>query len=148
MTIKEQIRHEFNQYGAQIRHEYRQYMASVAMMEIEQCLLFERDDFACPYIEIVGEHNFYYVVNERGSEIERKHTTSIDELLYWLFRDITFSIGSSYTAKHCVPNQDSRRLMFAKSLELLERLNPAWRVKEEEYFAEILKSTPFEDTQE
>lgn len=83
------------------------------------------EDFARPHIEKAGE-SLAWVVVERGREIEHRVTQDLDELLYWTFEAITFSIACDWELAHRIEEQDSRILLFTHQLELLERLNPAW----------------------
>lgn len=48
-----------------------------------------------PHVEIKPE-GFDYVCSERCYEIYRKHTTSLDELLYWIVSDVAFRLASDY----------------------------------------------------
>ncbi|MDB5974396.1 MAG: immunity 38 family protein [Nevskia sp.] len=82
-----------------------------------------------PHVESFAS-GYYYVVAERGTEHSRTPLPHKEELLYWIFRDVSFSVASEYELKHRIPGQDSRRILFAKNLELLEKLNPQWRERE------------------
>lgn len=67
--------------------------------------------FGDPHIEI-DERGYHYVTWERGSGHRRSTTENLEELLYWLMKDITFSMASAYELKNRIPNQDSRQLLF------------------------------------
>ena len=103
------------------------------------------DDGALPHLE-VDSNGMHYVVVERGQEQLRRTTQEVDELLYWVFASITFSMASSYEVRHRIPNQDFRRLLFAKQAELLHRLNPAWEARRQQELSDILLQAPFSDT--
>lgn len=79
-----------------------------------------------PHIEREGDE-LCYVVCEKGQEQERRRTRSKDELLYWIFRGVTFSMATSWEAANLEPEEDFRRGLFARQLELLEQLNPTGR---------------------
>lgn len=64
-----------------------------------------------PHVEIVGQ-TYHYVVAERGKEFRRETTTEIGELLYWIFKSVTFSMACDYELTHRIKGQDSRRLLF------------------------------------
>ena len=91
------------------------------------------------------EKSFAFVVNERGIEYERRITTDLDELLYWIFEVITSSMASDFELRNRMEEQDSRRLWFAKQEELLGLLNPKWQDRIKIHHAEILKDHPFVD---
>jgi len=100
---------------------------------------------ATPNIEVdeVGLYN--YVISERGNENERNITSDLDELLYWIFADVTFSMSSEYELKNRIDEKDCRRIMFAKQEELLGILNNEWEEKERKEHQSILKIHPFDD---
>ncbi len=100
------------------------------------------EDFARPHIEVFA-HLYHYVVVERGQERDRKSFDSLDALLEQIFGDITLGMAFSYELKHRIEGQDCRIIGFAKQIELLERLNPAWAAREAARHAEILRHAPF-----
>ena len=90
--------------------------------------------------------NYSYVIldNEAGMEhLSRGTTQDIDELLYWVFEYITFSMASSYAAMHRDSINNHRRVMFLHQLELLKKLNPFWEKRREKEIDEILKFSPY-----
>ena len=101
-------------------------------------------DFGRPHIE-VRETTYHYISIERGKEISHSSTSDINELLYWIFRDITSQMGYSYELVHRDSRQDFRRIAFAHTLNLLEQLNPAWRANREAELNETLGKYPFQD---
>jgi len=103
-------------------------------------------DMAFPHIEIDRLGRLHYVVIERGQENERLTTTNLDELLYWIFYGITFSMACEYELKNRIEeNQDFRRVMFAKQEELLGIINPLWKDKHQIEHQRILEKHPFDD---
>jgi hypothetical protein len=97
-----------------------------------------------PHVEISGDQ-LSYVVTERGSEFERRTTTSQDDLLYWLASDMVFSLAGDYELNHREPGRDFRRIMFARELELMGRINPAWRERKEAEIMDVLARHPYRD---
>jgi hypothetical protein len=83
------------------------------------------DDMARPHIEWEG-NELHLVVRERGSEIARKKTTDLDELLYWIFDGVTSEMASRWAAQHRVEGQDFRIRWYTKRVELLARLSGRW----------------------
>lgn len=77
-----------------------------------------------PYIETGAA--YYFVIEERGVELERRTTSNLDELLFWIMRRLTSSLAWDYELRNRIEGEDSRRQAFAKDLELLDRLSPAW----------------------
>ena len=102
-------------------------------------------DFGYPHIEADAGGLLHYVVVERGEELERKTTSDLDELLYWIFAGVTFSMACRFEVKNRIKDKDSRRMMFEKQEELLGALSNAWRQKESEEHQRILEKHPFND---
>ena len=103
------------------------------------------DAFGTPYVEI-DEHGYNYVVSERGTEFKRQKTKDITKLLYWIFKDIVFQIANEYELNHRRSNEDSRRQLFAKTIELMELLDPKFAKWEKEEIKKILEKNPYCDT--
>lgn len=74
------------------------------------------DGLGTPHIEI-DKTGYNYVVSEWGQEYKRKQTKDISTLLYWIMKDIVFTMASDYELEHRNPNEDSRRQLFAKIIE-------------------------------
>ena len=53
------------------------------------------EDGARPHIEVRSDA-YHYVVVERGCELERKRTPDLQELLYWVFSDVTHQMAFQY----------------------------------------------------
>src|SRR5688572_20312308 len=83
------------------------------------------EDGARPHIETLSGA-YHYVVVERGCELERRRTPDYQQLLYWVFADVTHTMAFHYELHHRVANQDSRRIAFAKQIELMARLSPVF----------------------
>jgi hypothetical protein len=96
-----------------------------------------------PHIE-VGD-GYFFVVCERGSELERRKTLELDELLFWVFSSIAFSLASRWELDNRRRDEDSRRQVFAKQVDLLSALSPEWARREAEAHRRILLEHPFSD---
>jgi len=86
-------------------------------------------DGARPHIELDSTGRFHFVVVERGQELERQTTAVLDDLLYWIFDTITFSMACAFELTNRNHAQDFRRILFSKQEELLGRINPNWQEK-------------------
>ena len=102
-------------------------------------------DFGYPHIEIDNFERLHYVIIERGEELERRTTNKLDDLLYWIFSSVTFSMASEFELKNRIEDKDCRRIIFEKQEELLGQLNKNWRLKENTEHQNILKRHPFDD---
>ena len=100
---------------------------------------------ATPNIEVDNLGLYNYVISERGNEYERKITSDLNDLLYWIFASVTFSMACDYELKNRIENEDFRRIMFAKQEELLGLLNKDWEETEKKEHKSILINSPFDD---
>ena len=101
-------------------------------------------DFGAPHIE-VDMKGYHWVVVERGVEFERETFLDLDGLLYVVFEYVTFSMANDYEVQHRVADDDSRRILFRRQLELLGQLNPGWARRRELDIQEILQRRPYMD---
>jgi Immunity protein 63 len=102
-------------------------------------------DFAYPHIEVDKVGFLHYVIVERGQELDRRTTEKFDDLLYWIFANVTFSMACDYELKNRIEDKDCRRIMFDKQEELLGLLNNNWKQKEKAEHQSILNNHPFDD---
>ena len=100
---------------------------------------------ATPNVEVDNSGLYHFVISERGIEYERKITSDIDDLMYWIFSGVTFSMACDYELKNRIEDKDSRRILFAKQEELLGLLNKDWEEKEKKEHNSILINNPFDD---
>jgi len=98
------------------------------------------DELGRPHIEV--DTAYHYVTVERGAEIGRKTTSDLDELLYWIFRSITFNMTGTTPG---VEANGHRRILFRRQLEMLASLNPAWVARCRGELLAILAQHPFTD---
>ena len=103
-----------------------------------------RDEFV-PNIALDTNGQLRYEIYERGQLITNEFATDEDDLLYYIFRDISFSMAVRYEVHNRNPRQDWRRMLFAKQAELLGQLSPAWKQRVEKEKEAILKTHPFDD---
>jgi ketosteroid isomerase-like protein len=96
------------------------------------------------HIELHGSV-FHWIVTERGQELERRETSDLDEVLYWLMSDVTFNIATRHELHNRRPGEDTRRQLFAEQERLLNELRPEWAAKYRVRVAQILSAHPFVD---
>lgn len=101
-------------------------------------------DGAHPHIELMNQQ-FHFVVVEKGREIERLSTNDLEQLIYWIFEDITFTMASKYELKNRQPHVDSRRLIFKKQIELLGKLSKKYSKLIQDEIDQILINRPYKD---
>ena len=88
---------------------------------------------------------YSYVNTERGSELRRRTTESQDEILYWLTSDAVFDVACRFELDNRIHEKDPRRLMFAKRVELMSLISPAWGERKDQEHQKILAEHPFDD---
>lgn len=99
-------------------------------------------DFAHPHIEVTIE-GYNFVVLEKGQEVQRKITQNLDEILYWIFNGITFSMALKFEVKNRIESQDCRWVLFQKQDELLGMLNILWQQRSIQKHSFLLKDYIF-----
>lgn len=88
---------------------------------------------ATPLVIEVWPRQFSYLIIEKGNIWEEKTTSDPDQILFWIFKDITYSIANHHSAKISNVNIDSREILFNKQIELLEE------IRMNKHFVEELK---------
>jgi hypothetical protein len=129
---------------AEIEHCVRRLAARIGAPDRELPTFGHSEDGARPHVEVTAR-GLHYVVVERGEELQRLTTRDVDELLWHVFKDVTFSLAGRFELAHRVPGQDTRRARFAKQVELLETLSPVWAKRLSAEHRVILASHPFDD---
>jgi hypothetical protein len=128
----------------QIRHQVEKRAPLIGAEHDDLPTYGSSRDFGYPHIE-VDESHYHWVVVERGQELERRTYTELDDLLFTVFASATHSIASRWELAHRASNQDSRRLLFQRQIELLTRLDPAWAARQREHLDAVLRKHPFQD---
>jgi hypothetical protein len=98
-----------------------------------------------PNIDI-GGGTYYYTAPDRGVMSINRQTQNIDELLYWIFKDITFSMAVWFELENRIKDQHARRLIFSHQLGLLKTLDTNWFWKAKMEIAKILQNCPYDDS--
>lgn len=89
---------------------------------------------------------YHYVgVGDRGGIEISKESKNVDEVLYEIYRDITFKEATKYAMINREKGKDWRRILFAKQLEMLRIIGNRFYIKRSNEIQEILKSNPYND---
>jgi hypothetical protein len=102
-------------------------------------------DGARPTIEIDSYGRFHFVVVKRGQELDRRTTTTVDDLLFWIFDTMTFSMACAFEWKNRKKFGDIRRILFAKQEQLPGRINVNWQEQVRHNHTLIVGKYPFTD---
>ncbi len=98
------------------------------------------------HVEIYEDGKLALVGTDRNIETVRKETHSLDEFMYWVFSDFAYSYGWEYEFQNRHSTTDSRRIAFPKALDFIERLSLKWRDRLISEQVEILKNSPYQDS--
>ena len=85
-----------------------------------------------PHIEIDGDR-LHFVISERGVEYERRTTSDLDELLYWLVTKLTHYAAQERLRRSCNPQWNKREVWFREEEKILNNLNPTWGQRRKTY---------------
>lgn len=88
---------------------------------------------------------YHYLSVERGSINEDRITQSLFEITYWVLEDHILTMAFDYERKHRINGQDSRRLAFAKEIQLFELAGKEYAARAKSEIKEILAVSPFQD---
>lgn len=91
------------------------------------------------------ETGYHYVYTEKGNINSHKITDNLFEISYWIYANQAFKISLIYAKNHRKNNQDFRRVLFAKEIELLGLIGENYRKRGEIEVDEILKVAPYND---
>jgi len=91
------------------------------------------------------EFGYHHCEIERGQKALNNKTYSLFEITYWIVRLPMADMASAFEKKNKKANQDFRRIMFGKELELFQELGGNHKKRAEIDKEEILKEYPFED---
>ena len=97
-----------------------------------------------PHVEMKGG-KYHYVITEKGEELDRRISDQKEDILYWIFKDITSELASEYEQKNRKGSVDFRRLKFSKQLQLMTDIDLAWGERFSKEIEGILKDYPYDD---
>ncbi|MFY0608617.1 MAG: hypothetical protein JXR10_18005 [Cyclobacteriaceae bacterium] len=98
-----------------------------------------------PNISFSANGTAYYEAHERGNELFSFPAFDLEHLMFMAFKDITFSMAFEHERKNRNPNEDSRRQLFSKQIELLRTLNSEWAERTQKEIDATLRTAPFDD---
>lgn len=134
-----------NELKNKLIEEYNKMLLKIGVNKKDYLLAFKDNFNVKPYIEFDTDGILYYVVKERGDELERRKSNSLDDILFWIISDVIFKEANNFEIKNRIPNQDFRRLLFSEQIRLMNLISEIWveriKLKQEQ----ILKDNPFCD---
>jgi hypothetical protein len=88
---------------------------------------------------------YHYRYVERGTVQKHEITQDLFEITYLVIESCVFSMAVKYERKHRINNQDSRRIIFKKELQLFDVIGEDYRKKAEVEIKDVLREHPFQD---
>ncbi len=88
---------------------------------------------------------YHFCEIERGVIRREILTQSLFEITFLALEDDVFWMSVNYEVKNRIPNQDSRRLMFSKRLQMYSVVGPEYAAKAAREIQETLEKAPFQD---
>lgn len=105
----------------------------------------DNQDFARPNIAFSSNGTAYYEAHERGEELFSIPAFDLEHLMFIAFKDITFSMAVDHERKNRNPNEDFRRQLFLKQIELMRILNSEWAERIGQEIQATLRTSPYND---
>lgn len=96
------------------------------------------------HLEIRNDE-YHYISTERGQENDHIVTKDVELVLYKFFKNVASDMASDYEIENRIENIDSRRIKFAKQIEIMEKLNSDWGESMECEIEKILEVAPYDD---
>jgi hypothetical protein len=128
-----------------IQEHLRQLAALAGLRDADLPTFGSSADGGRPHIETI-DGLYYYVVCERGTELERSLFVDEHELCYLALRDATAqAAGNRELATRGDELHDSRRERFRIQEDLLRRIEPEWAARITQEHALVLRKHPFDD---
>lgn len=94
----------------------------------------------------VTSTQYHYIIMERGNVVKHYKSEKIEDILYPLFENITFTLAVKYELEHRNTDEDWRKLMWQKQLALLEAIDIGFADIRRNEIAEILRISPYKDS--
>jgi hypothetical protein len=98
------------------------------------------------FIEIDSRGVMRLIETEKGRIHEVRRTKDLDELLYWIFTNITFAMACKQEMETDSQAEDRRIGIFLHQEKLLGKLYPHWQDKKHAEYEAFIKNHPKDDT--
>ncbi len=100
---------------------------------------------ARPNISFSSNGTAYYEAHERGDELFSLPAFDLEQLMFIIFKDVTRLMASKYECQNRIQNEDSRRQLFSKQVELMGTLDRDWAKRTQKEIDEVIRRFPFND---
>ncbi len=114
----------------------------------DENLIHERYDDDVHFIKIKN-NQYYFGYMERGQETNVHYSNCPEDVLYWALKSIVSGVGSEFYKEYKrdidTNKFDFARFYYAKQLELLRKINPAFETKCRADLLNRMTEHPFRD---
>ena len=94
----------------------------------------------------INDEGYNYLSMERGHINEHIVSKNIDDIVYVIFDSITFTFAKEYELKNRKMDEDFRRQLFRKQLELMRCISTKYAEILESEHNHYLEISPFRDS--
>lgn len=138
--IEIEIRKLFNNINNGVEEEYR-------IMDMNSMFFEESNPAKAPGIYVYADSIGYHldIVGDRGGIVEERTINNLEDLYFELCWTHSSSISTLYAGKNRIKGRDWRRIMFAKRIQLLEKINSDFAKRGKTLIDEILENAPYND---
>ncbi|MEG0564350.1 Imm63 family immunity protein [Anaerorhabdus sp.] len=92
---------------------------------------------------IYVDNKYHYIIMERGRMNKHCESEVLEDIIYPLFKDLTSSLAQQFELEHRKSEEDFRKLMWEKQLELLGRINEKFVDMRKREIEDILIIAPY-----
>lgn len=100
---------------------------------------------AWPNISFSSNSTVYYEAHGWGEKVFSFPAFDLEHLMFMVFKDITFLMATEYERRNRNSNEDFRRQLFSKQIELMRTLDAEWASRTQREIEEILRAVPSDD---
>lgn len=98
-----------------------------------------------PYILITSNDKLFLESSERGQTLWSINAANVEDLLFEVFNFITHEMAKQESEIHKYQNQDIKRFILLKKIELLGQIKKEWEEREIKYQKITVNDSMFND---
>lgn len=129
----------------ELEAQYHEHIKDLDVSYSQKRFYTTRTDHGIPHVEKKGR-NYYLISTDRGVTVEKKRTTDLEEILYWLLKGVTMDLALTYEMKRRKKGVDGRRVWFPYQEQLLYDMKPEWGMRLATEHYHILQRNPYDDS--
>ncbi|MCB2076191.1 MAG: hypothetical protein KDE55_00675 [Novosphingobium sp.] len=129
----------------ELERRYEAMLATLGAGRDRHPLHFAPRHDGSPHVSVEPGGTYMLAFSERGQIFDEQPLLDLDELLYRLAAMVVGQEAGAYELRNREPGRDFRRIDFARRLELMSHLSPAWRERLQRELDDILQRHPYSD---